>query len=260
MPRFLVTFAHIAFVWIRIITGGTTTICSRELCQVLLVTPCTVYPVCARRQAEKCMSPSPDPRKGRTNREQALRGSRFLRLLALSKENFPVFTGLTGEHTATWTQRKSELLKLYLGTLLMAKQNKERQTGGKMGLLRQRLAAQTSHGGEKTPLTPKVSPAPRGPFSMQSLSPSPPAASCWTRQCSSRPRPHPSAPGDNSRSYSRSVRRLWPPAYTEGEKLHERALSLQTLLQMCGEPAGTVCRAEKHRGIICQHPADAVYH
>lgn len=86
---------------------------------------------------------------------------------------------------------------------------------------------------------------------MQSLSPSPPAASCWTRQCSSRPHPHPSAPGDNSRSYSRSVRRLWPPAYTEGEKLHERALSLQTLLQVCGEPAGTVCRAEKHRAIIC---------
>lgn len=72
----------------------------------------------------------------------------------------------------------------------------------------------------------------QGPFPTPNLSPSPQVASCWTPRCSSRPRPHPSARGGNSRSYSGSARRPWPPAYT-GEKLCKKA-AFRTFLHVLG--------------------------
>lgn len=61
-------------------------------------------------------------------------------------------------------------------------------------------------------------------FPIPNFSPSPQAASCWTPQCFSRPHPHLSARGGNSHSCSGSVRQLWPPKHTEGEKLHKKAV------------------------------------
>lgn len=143
----------------------------------------------------------------------------------------------------------------------MEKQNKERQIERKNRTPKMEVScSETPWKGEDSSHTYGEPSPPGAPSQCKNLSPSPQAASCWTRQCSSRPRPHPSGQGDNSRSYSRSARRLWPPEYTEGEKVCKRVVSVQTLVQMCWEPAVTVRRAEKDREIICQHPADTVYH